>query len=372
MRISDLIKEFRRHRRERDFLRDVTSATDALFSFAGRSDCAGKVWDYLHDRSDEIYVTSDGWLWTVNTDDDIWYSKDNPNGIIAQYPVDIIGSTVVGTRVARVPSEIPLPKITLRPFLIYDCFFSGELERFNLYYKRIVPPEIEATFEDFGSFCEYIYRNYRELVDKCGPVGECSGLACYYSIREDRNNFEDLFYRIVVKRDLGVRLRSESDLKDLTLPSDPVRWHAVMEAFEILNLSDRVRNISFEKGFSPDVKDPLRIDSVMGDLPGGLTRFSELRRISFPDGLKTIETGCLSWSTRLQRVDLPQRLEVIGDSAFLGCRNLSAITIPSTVRKIGSCAFMESGIRNIAVPGGCEIGPDAFDRNCRCSFGRRY
>ena len=77
--------------------------------------------------------------------------------------------------------------------------------------------------------------------------------------------------------------------------------------------------------------------------------------------LKFIENAAFMDCINLQQLRLNEGLLQIDDSAFSGCSKLVNVTIPSTVKYIGAYAFYKTCIKEILVPVGCKVHPNAFD-----------
>lgn len=64
-----------------------------------------------------------------------------------------------------------------------------------------------------------------------------------------------------------------------------------------------------------------------------------LCEIDIPHGVETIGTGAFSWCTNLESVSLPDGLKSIGDDAFTECEAMFSVVLPETVENIGNSAF---------------------------------
>ncbi len=60
-----------------------------------------------------------------------------------------------------------------------------------------------------------------------------------------------------------------------------------------------------------------------------------LKQISLPNSIHTLEYSAFSGCTSLENIELKEGLSVIDDSAFSGCSSLKEIVIPNTVTQIG-------------------------------------
>ena len=73
---------------------------------------------------------------------------------------------------------------------------------------------------------------------------------------------------------------------------------------------------------------------------GGLAGFSELERVTLPEGLSQIAAGAFSGCSSLREIHIPASLNSIGDHAFSGC-GLETITLPEKLVYIGKSAFYD-------------------------------
>lgn len=87
-----------------------------------------------------------------------------------------------------------------------------------------------------------------------------------------------------------------------------------------------------------------------------------LTQISFPSTLRRIgeendlleyfkRSHLFAYCTALESVSLPEKLEFIGQSAFRGCSNLKSITFPSSMNTIDSYAFIDcTSLTEVTIP----------------------
>lgn len=68
-------------------------------------------------------------------------------------------------------------------------------------------------------------------------------------------------------------------------------------------------------------------------------RCTQLRQVTLPSTLKTIEMGAFNGCSSLADIILPDHLASIGDIAFMGCTSLKQIAIPRTVTSFGRSVF---------------------------------
>ncbi len=101
-------------------------------------------------------------------------------------------------------------------------------------------------------------------------------------------------------------------------------------------------DIVFYSGLEENINVPAKLAgrnvySVSG-LCNAVTR-SNVKSVSFENGIKVLGDMVLSDYTALERVALPNTLTSIGNDAFFNCFSLKAITLPSSVTSIGTAAF---------------------------------
>ncbi len=66
---------------------------------------------------------------------------------------------------------------------------------------------------------------------------------------------------------------------------------------------------------------------------------SDIEYVTFPEGIKTIETMAFFKCTSLKEINFPDGLEYIGSDAFNSCKAVTYLFIPKTVTEIGHHAF---------------------------------
>lgn len=67
--------------------------------------------------------------------------------------------------------------------------------------------------------------------------------------------------------------------------------------------------------------------------------FYNLKNVSLPNELVTIESGAFDSCRSLESIDIPSGVRSIGTQAFYGCSGLTSVDIPSGVTSIGDSAF---------------------------------
>ncbi|HRR77259.1 MAG TPA: leucine-rich repeat domain-containing protein [Ruminococcus sp.] len=84
--------------------------------------------------------------------------------------------------------------------------------------------------------------------------------------------------------------------------------------------------------------------------------------VSFPSGIKFIESNILWNATNLTQVYIPDGVTTIYDLAFANTPNLKSITLPDTLEVISNSAFKNSGLTSVTFPSSLRIIKDyAFD-----------
>ncbi len=109
-----------------------------------------------------------------------------------------------------------------------------------------------------------------------------------------------------------------------------------------------------------------KLESV--SLPESLTCISSylfancesLKVITLPNNLKTINNNAFGGCINLESVTFNNGLEEIGDSAFERCSALTNITIPESLKSISGCCFSESGLTEFESQGAITIKCSAF------------
>jgi hypothetical protein len=108
------------------------------------------------------------------------------------------------------------------------------------------------------------------------------------------------------------------------------------------------------------IPDKLNNTAVTAIGKGAFT-YSEIRSITLPGSIKTIEGQSL-WYSKMESIDISQGVTTIGDQAFFSCANLESITIPPSINEIGNFAFMDcKSLTTVTIPPGTiKIGYGAF------------
>ena len=77
---------------------------------------------------------------------------------------------------------------------------------------------------------------------------------------------------------------------------------------------------------------------------------TNLKKLHFSDGLKTLEQYVCYGCTKLNNVHLPQNLRSIRDYAFYNTSRLRKIDLPNTLNRIDNKAFYKCGIDSLLLP----------------------
>lgn len=74
-----------------------------------------------------------------------------------------------------------------------------------------------------------------------------------------------------------------------------------------------------------------------------------------------IGIGAFAWNSNLKSVTLPDSVTTIEGSAFAGCENMTKITLGKKVKNIGDCAFYYTGLTSFTMPDSVtKLGREAF------------
>lgn len=93
-----------------------------------------------------------------------------------------------------------------------------------------------------------------------------------------------------------------------------------------------------------------------------LKYWSNLKSVSIPNSVTSIDSSAFEGCTNLTSIELPNSVTSIGSYAFSGCSGLTSIDIPNSVTSIGSSAFAGcTGLTSIDIPNSVtEIGSNVF------------
>lgn len=85
----------------------------------------------------------------------------------------------------------------------------------------------------------------------------------------------------------------------------------------------------------------------------------ELEEIFFPVSIKEVTAYCTSPST-LKAIHFAGDVDCIGECAFDGCKQLATVEFAGKVNAMEYLAFADTAIRDIKIPEGATVAPDAF------------
>ena len=94
---------------------------------------------------------------------------------------------------------------------------------------------------------------------------------------------------------------------------------------------------------------------------GAFYHLPKLTELHLPKTLETIGSAAFSKCTALKTMVLPEELATIGDAAFMGCAKMSNVTLPNKLKTIGTEAFLNcSGLTTVNIPASVEKLGDSF------------
>ena len=92
----------------------------------------------------------------------------------------------------------------------------------------------------------------------------------------------------------------------------------------------------------------------------------KLTSVTIPNSVTIIGDEAFCLCKNLIGVTIPNSVTTIGEGAFSWCKNLTSVTIPNSVTTIGNDTFYEcKKLTSITIPRRCEVGKDAFPKNCK-------
>lgn len=106
---------------------------------------------------------------------------------------------------------------------------------------------------------------------------------------------------------------------------------------------------ALQKIIIPNTVKQAPINWYYGLITSAFSECSNLRTISFEEGIGTVPPQICWKCTSLQTADIPDGTTEIGENAFCNCTNLTAVYIPASVETIPSNAF--SGCSNLVIYG---------------------
>ncbi len=121
-------------------------------------------------------------------------------------------------------------------------------------------------------------------------------------------------------------------------------------------------------GYTGD-KTEIAIPSELGGYPvravgdSAFYNHSNLKKVTFPEGIETIGDSAFSWCTSLKDVTIPESVTTIGDSAFSWCKDFKNLIIPDSVTSIGKSGFERcTKLTSVKLSNGLtEIAPSLFE-----------
>ena len=96
---------------------------------------------------------------------------------------------------------------------------------------------------------------------------------------------------------------------------------------------------------------------------GAFASKSNIRAVTIPDTVITIDERAFSGCSNLRSVVLPEGLRTVGDYAFNNCSSLTTVNLPSAIKTIGAYAFNKcTSLDTISINSSayCSIGAYAF------------
>lgn len=135
-------------------------------------------------------------------------------------------------------------------------------------------------------------------------------------------------------------------------------------------LSDNEATITSYCGTDAEVVVPNRINGVYPVTSIGGYAFSfasyakKIKKISLPDGLKSIGDGAFWGCSSLEEINIPESVMSIGNNVFKSCETLTEVVFPDSVESIGDATFLWcSSLQKVKLPNGLtSIGSQMFNR----------
>jgi hypothetical protein len=152
-----------------------------------------------------------------------------------------------------------------------------------------------------------------------------------------------------------------------------VAWTATISQ-ELLGTRTEVKSIVFPAGITAIGKEALQgfvmLESVVFPLrciSFGRQAFADckaLKVVAFPAGCKATGDFAFYNCSSLASVVIPVGCKTISDGSFCQCVSLTSVKIPSGCTRIDGSAFAWSSLKQVVIPGRCEVGRWAFS-SCR-------
>ena len=123
--------------------------------------------------------------------------------------------------------------------------------------------------------------------------------------------------------------------------------------------SNRLR-ITRYTGKSQDIILPAEIDGfIVNEIGKEVFNRKNIITVEIPDTIRKIDTGAFECSD-IKKVTFAEGVKIIGNNAFRCCDNLNSVHLPNNLEKIGNSAFESCrNLTNIIAPC-CDIEEDAF------------
>ena len=150
---------------------------------------------------------------------------------------------------------------------------------------------------------------------------------------------------------------SDYDRKNKTAP-----WYNFRRDIQNIIIGPEVYSIG-ECAFVDVSTDSIAIPNSVARIGKWAFFSSELKSLTIPLGITTLEESTFNGCRSLSKINLPNTLTSIGDKAFYKCRSIISIDIPNKVTSIGEFAFWEcTSLTSVTIPNSVtNIGYNAFD-----------
>lgn len=171
-----------------------------------------------------------------------------------------------------------------------------------------------------------------------------------------------------VTRIAAKAFNGNSCLQEIIVPESV--WCIEAEAFSCceslkkLHLPEHLTVLGANLCYNSRSLEEIHLPEQLMELPENMFKFNKsMKQLKLPGNLKKIQKGCFSYSD-IPRISLPEGLEEIGSSAFESCDKLKSVKLPASLKQIGAEAF--SGCEKlwkVTIPASVEkIGYDAFPK----------
>ncbi len=152
---------------------------------------------------------------------------------------------------------------------------------------------------------------------------------------------------------------------DLVIPADCDGYKVITIAAGAFEYCQDIKSVTVPDGVTSIESRAFRNCSNLQEvkLPEGIKTISSytfyscslLKTINLPEGITTIEDYAFNYCVKLENIDFPETLESI-DRAFVYCSSLKALNIPANVNYIDTMAFADCyGIESITVANGNKV-----------------